>query len=213
MQTKAVLFDMDGLMFDTERLADEIWISLAPQFGYTLDSAGVSVLRGRNKHDGGIALRALLGDEVPYEAWWEAAHTELLHRLEDAVPLRPKLLELLDHLHALALPLAVVSSSHTSSVEHHLARTGLRDRFTCVIGGDRVVHSKPAPDIYLLGAQTLGIAPTDCLVLEDSYNGCRAGHAAGCRVVMVPDLDPATPEMRAITVGVVKDLMEAAAYL
>lgn len=213
MQTQAVLFDMDGLMFDTERMADEIWIALGPQFGYTVGPQDIAVLRGRNKESGAIAFRARLGAQVPYEAWWNAAHTALAARLAAAVPLRKNLLALLAHLHVLGLPLAVASSSHTALVENNLCVAGVRDAFSCVIGGDKVAQSKPAPEIYLHAAQALGVAPSHCLVLEDSYNGCRAGHAAGCRVVMVPDLEPPTDEMRAITVAIVSDLLGAVAYL
>lgn len=213
MQTKAVLFDMDGLMFDTERLADEIWVALGPKYGYPITAQDVAVLRGRNKESGGEAFRQHLGDAVPYEAWWEEAHTLLAQRMEHTVPLRPKLRELLKHLKGLGLPLAVASSTHTAFVERNLRTAGVREYFTHVIGGDCVTHSKPAPEIYLKAAQALDVAPSCCLVLEDSYNGCRAGHAAGCRVVMVPDLEPPTDEMRAITAGIAPDLLAAAAYL
>ena len=104
--------------------------------------------------------------------------------------------------------MAVVSSTHRSLVENNLRVAGIRDFFSELVCGDMVRRSKPAPDIYLTAARQLTVPPQTCLVLEDSYNGVRAGAAAGCITVMVPNMDPATPEMEQLCRCIVPSLRE-----
>lgn len=208
MQIKAVLFDMDGLMFDTERLSDIIWHEIGKRFGYTLTAEHMALLRGRNREGGKQAFLAHFGAAMPYDALWQAVMDEFEHRMAVSVPFRPYLTELLDFLKAEKIPMAVASSTHRALVENHLRVAGLCDYFKAIVCGDMVENGKPAPDIYLLAAKTLGVSPADCMVLEDSCNGMRAGAAAGCFSVMVPDLDPVTDEMRTLAAAIVPSLHE-----
>lgn len=195
-QIRAVLFDMDGLMFDTERLGDEVWRAVAGKYGVTMTPEDVSLLRGRNYESGRRAFLERFGARVPLRRHVRRGMARGgKPRLEHSVPLRPGLFELLDALRARNCKMAVASSTDSARVLHNLETAGVRGYFSAVIGGDQVTHSKPEPEIFLKAAAALDTPPGLCMVLEDSYNGVRAGAAAGCFTVMVPDMDPPTPEM------------------
>lgn len=207
-QLRAVLFDMDGLMFDTERLSDEVWCAVSRKYGFEMTSRDVSLLRGRNYEGGRAAMLGRFGPDFPYDALAAEAHEKISARLARHVPLRPGLFELLDALRGLGCKMAVASSTQSDRVLHHMALAGVRDYFSAVIGGESVTNSKPDPEIFLRAAAALGETPASCMVLEDSYNGVRAGAASGCFTVMVPDIDPPTPEMEALADAVVPSLLD-----
>jgi HAD superfamily hydrolase (TIGR01509 family) len=121
--------------------------------------------------------------------------------------------ELLDALRARNCKMAVASSTDSARVLHNLETAGVRGYFSAVIGGDQVTHSKPEPEIFLKAAAALDTPPGLCMVLEDSYNGVRAGAAAGCFTVMVPDMDPPTPEMERLAWAIVPGLTDVARLL
>lgn len=206
MELTAVLFDMDGLMIDSERLSDEIWVAAAARRGWTLTAQHMVLLRGTNREEGRRRLCESLGADFPFDLLADETLEELTRRLARSVPLMPGLTELLAFFSAQKVKMAVASSTHRSLVESNLRVAGVRHYFDAVICGDMVRRSKPAPDIYLQAAAALGQAPQCCMVLEDSYNGVRAGAAAGCCTVMVPNMDPATPEMERLAKAIVPSL-------
>ena len=208
MQIQAVLFDMDGLMIDTERLSDQIWCEIGARYGLTITPADTALLRGRNRAGGRAAFLKRFGPDVPFDTMCDAVVGRLTALLARSVTLMPGLTELLEALRSRNIPMAVVSSTHRSLVENNLRVAGIRDFFSELVCGDMVRRSKPAPDIYLTAARQLNIPPQACLVLEDSYNGVRAGAAAGCITVMVPNMDPATPEMEQLCRCIVPSLRE-----
>ena len=133
-----------------------------------------------------------------------------VHAVLDAhVPVKPGALEILDFLAGRGLPLAVATSSSRRTVERHLGKAGLLDRFRAVAARDDVERGKPHPDLYLEAARRLGVAPQHCVAFEDSNNGLTAAHAAGTMAIMVPDILQPTPEVRAKCVTVLPDLHEA----
>ncbi|MEG1640100.1 MAG: HAD family phosphatase [Ruthenibacterium sp.] len=213
MTIKAVLFDMDGLMFDTERLCENEWIDFGKRSGFPITSADVALLRGKNHAAGKKAFEERFGSDIPYEEWSAEMMRGLRRQLALHVPLRPYLMELLAFLQAQNIKMAVASSTESALVEQNLCKAGVRDYFSAVLGGDKVQHSKPAPEIFVKAAEALGVNPADCMVLEDSYNGVRAGAAAGCFTVMVPDLDPVTPEMQTLAYRIVPSLAAVIALL
>ncbi|MEG2395103.1 MAG: HAD family phosphatase, partial [Ruthenibacterium sp.] len=163
MKTKAVLFDMDGLMFDTERLSDEVWTALAKREKLAMQSTDLQLLRGKTREAGKAALLEKFGADFPFDRICNAAMTEITARLSETVPLRPGLLELLDTLKINNIPAAVASSTHRALVESNLRVAGVLDFIAAIATGDEVMHSKPAPDIFLLAAKRLGVAPEDCM--------------------------------------------------
>ncbi len=187
---RGVIFDMDGLLFDSEAPGIEVMLEAAALQNApvtredVLSGMGMAYPEGKANYEArvpGIDAARLYRDfSLIMRA--RAAKGEIL--------LKKGARALLDHLHALGIPCALASSSGMDAVMLYLNSQGIADRFRVILGGPKGVPSKPRPDIFLLAAENLGLAPADCLVLEDSYNGIRAGRAAGMTVCMVPDQIP-----------------------
>lgn len=190
MTPRALIFDMDGLMLDTEPLAARAWEVAALAAGVAFDAAVTPRLVGRTFVD----CRALIhdhhgGGDYPVDALmaaWHVAYDGIVER--EGLALKPGLVELLDWLETRAIVRGVATSTRRERARAKLERTGLWPRFATLVGGDEVGRGKPAPDIFLAAAQRLGVAPARCLVLEDSTPGLEAAAAAGIPAVMVPDL-------------------------
>jgi len=189
MARTAIIFDMDGLMVDTEPLAREAWATIVRQHGQLLTDAMYRQMIGRRT----VESAQLLLDtyELPYTAVDLAARKSELFAIRRAqgVPPMPGLMELQTAVARLGLPWAVATSSPRSHAAAILAQLGLQHSCRAVAAGDEVTHGKPAPDLYLLAAQRLGVDPADCLALEDSQPGCQAAVAAGMMTVAVPNGD------------------------
>jgi HAD superfamily hydrolase (TIGR01509 family) len=205
-KARAVILDMDGLMFDTEALYRDAVIAAAADGGHDvslpfyLSTIGLSLEATRT------AFRARCGD-FDFELFWARAEQfRELTRLQ--LCLKAGLVELLDFLDDAKLPRAIATSSAHADVRHNLGLHGLLDRFETVVARGDYVRGKPHPDPFLTAAGRLGVAPELCLALEDSPHGVRSASGAGMMTIMVPDLLPATPEMEALCVCIVPDLHE-----
>jgi HAD superfamily hydrolase (TIGR01509 family) len=214
LKVDAVVFDMDGLLLNTEVLARKALRLAGDEIGLKVSDELSSLMIGVPAD----ACRRLLieqyGPKVPADALFGAS-TRHLHAQIDAgaMQLQPGAAEMLAQLDAAGTPKAVATSSARAKAMHHLESAGIAHRFDAVITRDEVARGKPWPDLYLRAAQRLGVTPTRCLALEDSYNGVRAAHAAGMPVIMVPDLLPPTQEMRDMSLAVVPDLHAVANLL
>ena len=207
---KAVIFDMDGLMFDTERLWDTLWEPACQALGLEMPQDLEAFFTG-GRGLAGVRLNEHIhkffpqtDPQVIVEKVWELAE----ERFSQGVPCKPGLAELLETLAEKKLPRIVASSSPRALILKNLETTGMARYFDQVVCGADVRHSKPAPDIFLEAARRLGVDIRDCLVLEDSFNGVRAGHAAGAVTVMVPDIAQPDEEIRALYNRCCKDLFE-----
>ena len=209
MIVKAVIFDMDGLMFDTERLARDAWRRAMAEHDYTLSDDLYLTVVGRTLEDTCRLFVETLGPALPIADIEAAKARYLRETLEPRPPLKQGLLILLDGMEALRLPMAVASATVRAEVERRLAGVGLLRRFGAIVGGDEVARGKPAPDLFLLAAERLGANPGDCVVLEDSEAGVRAAAAAGMIPIMVPDLVEPSPATRALARAVLPSLTEA----
>ncbi|MFZ5784653.1 MAG: HAD family hydrolase [Pseudomonadota bacterium] len=202
----AVIFDMDGLIFDTESLYQQAFLAAATTGGHDVPTAvvqrtiGVPWVRSR------VLLLEHMGPDFPIDRYFAQmiSHFELLAATQ--LRLKPGVVELLDLLDRLEMPRCIATSSAHSTVQSHLSVHGLADRFHAVIGHGDYVASKPSPDPFLAAAKRLGMAPARCLALEDSHNGVRSASAAGMMTFMVPDLLAPTPEIQSLCTGVVSDL-------
>lgn len=186
----AVIFDLDGLLLDTERLALEAGMAALAALGHRAGRDLFVSLIGIDAREGHRRICAHLGAEIDFEAMNAGWIAEMDARMAAGVPLRPGVGAMLDALDARGLPRAVATNSATARAEAKLAAAGLRDRFATVVGFDAVAAGKPAPDVYLEAARRLGQPPARCLALEDSDTGVRAARAAGMTVVQIPDILP-----------------------
>jgi len=202
----AVIFDMDGLIFDTETLYQEAFRAAAAVGGHDLPTAVIQRTIGVPWVQSRVLLLEQMGPDFPIDQYFAQmiGHFELLAATQ--LRLKPGVVELLDFLDQLAMPRCIATSSAHSTVQSHLSAHGLADRFHAVIGHGDYVASKPSPDPFLTAAKRLGVAPSLCLALEDSHNGVRSASAAGMMTFMVPDLLGPTPEIQSLCTGVVSDL-------
>ncbi len=204
----AVVFDMDGLLLDSERLHARAALAAAREVGCPLEMDVFLKFVGTTQAQ--RVLREHYGDAYPFEEL-RAAWGRLVKELFAAeLTLKAGALELLDLLDKLGLPRAIATSSSHATVEDHLSAQGVRQRFHAVVANGDYANGKPAPDPFLMAAERLGVAPRDCLALEDSFNGIRAASSAGMMTVMVPDLVQPTAEIRGLCVAVVPSLYEIA---
>ena len=183
----AVIFDMDGLMLDSERAILDCLARAAREAGHDLPRSLWLRMVGNSE----AVCRALLDDcigEAQREQVLARAHALYEAVVDAGVPHRPGIVELLDLLDDLRLPRAVATSTRRPLALRKLQAAGLLARFEMVCSSSDVARPKPAPDVYLLAARTLDVAPSRCLVLEDSPTGVRAALAAGMTPIQVPDL-------------------------
>jgi HAD superfamily hydrolase (TIGR01509 family) len=210
---KAVIFDMDGLLFDSESVYRDAMLATAAEMGFELPDHLFRRLVGVPWAGNVTMLVEHYGDGFDHEAFRIEA-TRKFHVVADAeICLKTGVLEILDHLDAVDLPRAICTSSLHRTVQHHLGQHGLIDRFHALVAQGDYARGKPAPDPFLAAAQRLDVAPGDCLALEDSHNGVRAAHAAGMMTIMVPDLLDPTEEMQTLCVRIARDLHEVRGLL
>lgn len=196
----AVIFDMDGLMFDTEALAKTAWLQVGQQLGYPITEAIISQIRGSTPAASAEVFRAAFGPSFDYpsaKALRNAMVEDVIDR--EGVPIKYGLTALLKQLRNQGLHAAVASSSPRKTIEKYLAMAGLSTYFDAIVGAEDVMRSKPEPDVFLLAAKRLGAPVENCLVLEDSANGLRAAFHAGIRCVCIPDIAP--PDERALSLA------------
>ncbi len=205
---QSVIFDMDGLMFDSERIWGTLWEPAFARFGLAVPEGLPNAMRGITGDAAIATIKAHCDDTVDAEAVFAAFYEIAEERFSQGVEKKPGLDELLAYLGEREIPCAVASSSPEAIVSTDLELAGVRPCFAEVVHGREVAHSKPAPDIFLEAARRLGADPARTLVLEDSHAGVRAGAAGGFVTVMVPDIVAPTDEIRGLATRVCDDLFE-----
>ena len=184
----AAIFDMDGLLLDSERVIMGAWCESAAEAGMDLSQADFIKVVGASASESRTRLSQMLGGGKQFEAVRSRAQSRLLAQSALGFPLKPGALRLLSLLQERRVPCAVASSTGVSEVRRRLAKAGMLDFFKAIAGGDEVRDAKPDPAVYLLAAERLGVAPAQCLAFEDTDHGARAAHAAGIPVIVIPDL-------------------------
>lgn len=186
----AAVFDMDGLLLDSERTIMQAWMASAQDMGITLPMADYLSIVGRSSKTAEHSLTALLGGKENFHRARVQVHGRLRALGADAFALKPGAFALLSRLAQLRIPCAVASSTAVEEVRRRLDAVDALGFFAAVAGGNEVDEGKPAPDVYWLAARRLGYEPSECIAFEDSENGAKAAVSAGIAVVVVPDLVP-----------------------
>ena len=211
---KAVVFDMDGVIFDSERAVMQCWKEVASRHNIPdiekaiLACTGTTMVRTRE-----IMLN-LYGADFPYDEYARES-SAIFHSRYDGgrLPMKPGVKELLTFLKERGKKIALASSTRQQVVTDELRDAGIIEYFDRIICGDMVSRSKPAPDIFLKACEELNVSPSDSYAIEDSYNGIRAAHAGGLHPIMVPDLLPADEEMQSLAEIILPNLTSVIEYL
>ena len=192
----AFIFDLDGVIFDSERAEFQEWKLISEKYGFpNLEEPYVKCI-GVNAPTCRRIFLDYYGEDFPYDAYCDEKRQNFREKYSHGrLPLKPGVTELLESLKKKGFRIAIASSTRTETVREEIRDAELLDYFDEIIGGDLVERSKPAPDIFLKAAEKLGTAPGNCCVIEDSYNGIRAASAAGMFPVMVPDMLPPNDEI------------------
>ncbi len=194
---KAVIFDMDGILLDTETICKRTFKQVGNIYNLTNIEETYKECIGCNKHDSAFILRKHYGKSFPAEIFQEKT-SELFHEIEhtEGIPLMTGVKEILTYLTDNNYRIAVASSTRGITVRQQLKDAGIADFFETFTTGDLVVHAKPDPEIYKMACKSLNLEPQQCAAVEDSYNGIRSAHKAQMKSIMIPDQLPPTDEMK-----------------
>jgi len=208
---KAAIFDMDGLLLDSEPLAKKAFDTVCEQYGLGDLTDVFMRFVGTNTEKGNAVIKQAIGNKVDVDEFnqtWRGLYGSWVEH--QAVPLKAGVKEVLEHFKSHNIPMAVATSSKTAIAEHKLKKSAIFDYFDIVIGGDQLTHSKPDPEIFLKAAKHLSCDPISCIAFEDSPNGVMSAVAAGMTVVQIPDLikpDATLLELNHIVLNEISDVL------
>lgn len=210
---KAIVFDMDGVLFDTERVSDAAWRKAAKEMDFLPKiEPALEICRGRNHRD----TAAYFAEQFPgfdYEAFRTRTHAIMTDMLSEGMPIKEGACELLHWLREENWKIALATSTGRESTMHHLASANMTDYFDVIVTGEQVTCGKPDPEIYEIACQELGTLPGQTFAIEDSPNGIRSAAAAKLRVIMVPDLIAPDLELRQLVITVQQSLTDVKNFL
>ena len=211
---EAVVFDMDGVLFDTERLIGACWNKIAHAMGICEIESLLHACIGTNKKATKALFLKKLGEDFDFDYFDKQVHEAFFKQVEEeGLPIKLGVHELLEHLKGAGIKIGLASSTYEAGVRSHLKRAGIEGYFEVVVGGDMVKASKPDPEIYLTACKKLRVEPKYAIAIEDSHNGVRSASSAGLRTIMVPDLLPETKEIKALLYKRCDSLLEVIEHL
>ncbi len=188
-EIEAVIFDMDGVLFDTERMYLNAWKLLGDKYGFADAEQSAIECIGLSFADSSELLKKKYGEHFKLSEYQEEIHHMVPEKMfRDGMPLKPGAKEILQYLSDIGYPLGLASSTITYRVQQFLEKAELKQYFDIIVGGDMIEHSKPDPQIYLLACEKLGYKPEDTVAVEDSRNGILSAYNAGMMTFMVPDI-------------------------
>ncbi|MBY6195665.1 HAD family hydrolase [Vibrio hangzhouensis] len=191
----ALLFDMDGLIFDTEKITKRSWQYAANQMGFELTDEFYQGFIGVQDAECETMLSEYWGDEFDLKHYRQIRDKHLHAARRSGIDFKPGFHDLFQSAKAHKLKLALVTSSHLPDVQQNFSNTDYLSQFDLIVTAEDIKHGKPRPDCYIMACEKLGLNPNECLVLEDSNNGMKAGKDAGCLAAMIPDITAPTQEI------------------
>lgn len=210
---QAVVFDMDGVLLDSETVCDICWTSYAHEIGLANSASSCNACRGCNMADSKILLKKIYGQSFDADGFFDGWYKKFYeYERINGLPLKPYAKEILSYLQS-RYKLALASSTPREAVERQMKRAGLWDYFNYSVCGDEVVHSKPDPEIYLRSCMALNLPPSQCAAVEDSPNGIRSAAAAGLNAIMVPDKIPCDKEIAKLLYHKCNSLQELTTFM
>ncbi|MEZ4753908.1 MAG: HAD family phosphatase [Bdellovibrionota bacterium] len=210
MKYKAAIFDMDGLLIDSETLGYQAWQQTSAELNFDLPDEIYFTFIGRRVLDVREIFIQQISKDLDFEDVWEYKNIIKNNFLsENGMQIMPGVENILDFFESKKIPTLVATSSLREAADKWLTQLDLKNRFVEIITGEDVENGKPAPDIYLRAAEKISIDPKDCIVFEDSEQGVRSANAAGMDVVLVPGIVPPSDEIREIAHLVCKSLNDA----
>lgn len=197
---KNIVFDMDGVLIDTEAVFMRCWKKLAEELNLPNVEEVAKQCIGITVTQTEALFQKAYGKEHPCESYVQAANDIFYkHEADEGIPEKPGVHELFAYLKKENYWIGLASSTREEAVRRQMKTVGILDDFDAIVCGDMVTKSKPDPDIYLKACELLKVDPKECYAVEDSYNGIRSAHAAGMKAIMIPDLLQPTPEILELT--------------
>ncbi len=206
---KAVIFDMDGTLFDTESVYANAWRQAGRELNFAPIEQAIAACTGRNAKDTRRYFEENFANLITYDEFIAVRDRYYNAAIEErGIPLKEGVVELLDYLRENGIRIALATATRAERTEYNLTTTGLRSYFDVLVTGDIVEHGKPHPETFLTAASRLGVSPSECMGVEDSFNGVRAIRTAGMFTVMVPDTVQPTPDIEVLLDAKCKTLRE-----
>ena len=206
-EMKGIIFDKDGTLFDTAAIYEKSWVKAGKIMGYPITYEICHEISGTSKATQYTILKNHFPDIDPVKTL-ELCLRFTKETLKEQLPEKPGMHEILEYLAGTGIRMAVASSSPRDQIIEHLTRAGISKYFDYITSGMELTHGKPWPDIFLKAAEGLQLDPSECYVVEDSFNGIRAGYAAGCKTIMIPDQETPTEEIRGLCTACCDDFFE-----
>ena len=209
MIIRSVIFDMDGVLIDTEKHYNAAWCEAARGAGFDFTRQHALMLRSLDARLASKLMKDIFGERFDYFAIREVRRKLVAERLEQyGLEKKAGIDELLDFLKEKGIKTAVATATPIELTYQHLETIGVKDKFDKIVSAKQVANGKPAPDVYLYACGQIGEKPEDCIAVEDSPNGVKSAYAAGCKPVMVPDLTQPDEELMPMLYGVAETLID-----
>ncbi len=209
----SIVFDMDGVLFDSERIYFQAWHQAGQKLTLPDMDECIMYCVGRNGSDIRDYLLSRYGQQFPVDDFVEDVRAEFSNIISvEGLPIKQGVREILEWLSGRQWKIALATSSGRKSAERNLTISGLLPYFQTIVTGDMIRHGKPDPEIYQFACSKLGSPPEDCFAVEDSPNGIKSAHAAGLKVIMIPDMIAPTPELEELLYSKFTSLLDARAY-